>query len=116
MRVRVRHLRALVVALHHRQLGGVERRGRRAHAGRRDRHEQVAHGRLVADLADELAHHAEPAGAGDRALLRVEVAGDDPQQRGLAGAVGADEGDLRAVADPERRPRRAAPGRPAACA
>ena len=52
-------------------------------------------------MADELAHHAQPAGAGDRPGVRDEVAGDDPQQGRLAGAVGADQGDLGAVADPE---------------
>ena len=38
----------------------------------------------------------------DRPGVRREVAGDDPQQRGLAGAVGADQRHLRALADPER--------------
>ena len=51
---------------------------------------------------DHLPHHAEPAGAGDRARVRHEVAGDDPQQRGLAGPVGADQRHLGALADPER--------------
>jgi hypothetical protein len=34
--------------------------------------------------------------------VRLEVAGDDPQQRRLAGAVRADQGARDAVADPER--------------
>ena len=52
-------------------------------------------------MADELAHHAEPATARDRTGVRLQVTGDDAQQRRLAGPVGADEGDLRAVTDPE---------------
>ena len=36
------------------------------------------------------------------ATVGWQVAGDEPQQRGLAGAVRADERDVRAVADPER--------------
>ena len=43
-----------------------------------------------------------PPDAGDRAGVRLQVAGDDPQQRRLAGAVGADQRDLGALADPER--------------
>jgi len=38
-------------------------------------------------LADELAHHPEPAGRGDGACLRLDVPGDQPDQRGLARAV-----------------------------
>ena len=64
--------------------------------------------------ADHLPHHAEPAGAGDRARVRGQVAGDDPQQGGLA------RRRWRRPARPwrPRRPgttrRRAAPARPAA--
>ena len=58
--------------------------------------------RDVADHADELAHHAEPAGARDRADRHRQVAGDHPQQRRLAGAVRPDQRDLGALADPER--------------
>ena len=57
--------------------------------------------RVVADAADELAHHPEPAAARDRARRRREVAGDDPQQSGLAGAVRPDQRDDGALADPE---------------
>ena len=42
-----------------------------------------------------------PAGPGDRTLLRAEVAGDDAQQGGLAGAVRAHQGGLGSVTDPE---------------
>jgi hypothetical protein len=47
--VRVRQLGGLVLALHQRQLGGVERPPGVAYGGRRQRREQVAHGGLVAD-------------------------------------------------------------------
>jgi len=63
---------------------------------------EVGQRRLVADHADELAHHAEPADACHRALAQRQVPGDQPQQRGLARAVRPDERDLRALADPER--------------
>ena len=59
-------------------------------------------GLLAEPGADHLPHHAEPAGAGHDAGVRAQVAGDDPQQRGLAGAVGADQRDLGALPDPER--------------
>ena len=63
-RLRVAHLGRLVVVLHHRQLGLLEGGGRRPHRRRRDRHQQVAHRRVVAHRADELPHHAEAAGRG----------------------------------------------------
>ena len=74
--LRIAHLGLLVVVLHHQQLGRLQRRGGRAHGGRRDRDEQVAHRRGVPHRAHELAHHAEAAGPADRALVRVDVAGD----------------------------------------
>ena len=107
--LRVAHLGALVVALHHQQLGLLQRLGGRAHGGRRDRHQQVAHRRGVPHRPDELAHHPEAAGPADRALVRVDVAGHQAQQRGLAGAVGTDQRDLGAVTDPERDVRQQAP-------
>ena len=42
-----------------------------------------------------------PPDRADRAGLRRQVAGDDPQQGGLAGAVGPDQRGLGALADPE---------------
>ena len=51
--------------------------------------------------ADELAHHAEPAVDRQRARRRRQVAGDQPHQRRLADAVGADERGPVAVADRE---------------
>ena len=58
-------------------------------------------GLVATAVADELTHHAEPAGAGHDTRVGRQVAGDDAQERGLAGSVGADEGDLLAVADAE---------------
>ena len=50
---------------------------------------------------DELPHHPETAAAADRPLVRLEVAGDDAQQRGLAGPVRAHQRHRGAVRDPE---------------
>ncbi len=58
-------------------------------------------GLVTAAVADELAHHAQSARARHDAGVGGEVAGDDAQQGGLARPVGADEGDLLAVADAE---------------
>ncbi len=90
-----------VLGLHHRQLGGVQRQPGGAHPGGGQRQQQVAHGGLVPDRADELAHHPDPARARDRTGVRREVAGDHLQQGGLAGAVRADQRGLGAVTDPE---------------
>ena len=99
----VRHLGLLVVGVHQRPLAAVHL-GRRGPDPRRgDRQQQVGdRGRLAEPGGDHLAHHPEPAGAGDHPGVRDQVAGDDPQQGGLAGAVGADQRDLGALADPER--------------
>ena len=51
---------------------------------------------------DHLPHHPETAAAGHDAGVRRQLAGDDPQQRRLAGAVGPDQRDLGALADAER--------------
>ena len=100
-RLGVAHLRRLVVGLHQRQLARVDGARGRPHARRGDAEEQVGDRLVDPPVADELAHDAQPAGAGDRAGVRDEVAGHDPQQGRLAGAVGADQRDLGAVADPE---------------
>lgn len=97
----VRHLGALVVGVHQRQLGGVDRLRRGAHPRRRDRQQQVVDGLVTASVADELTHDAQPARARHDARVRGEVTGDDAQQGGLARPVGADEGDLLSVADAE---------------
>ena len=69
---------------------------------RGDAAQQVGDRRLVAEAgADHLTHHAEPAGAGHDAGVRHQVAGDDPEQRRLARAVGADQRDLDILADAE---------------
>ena len=102
-RVGVGHLGLLVVGLHQRELAAVDLGGGRADPRRRDAEQQVGDRRVVAEPgADHLAHHPEPAGAGHRAGVRRQLAGDDPQQRRLAGAVGADQRDLGALADAER--------------
>jgi hypothetical protein len=101
----VGELRRLVVGVHQHQLAAVHLGRGRAHPGRGDRAQQVGDGRVgdpVQPVPDELAHHPQPAGAGHGAGVREQVAGHDPQQRGLPGAVRADQGDLGAVADPER--------------
>ena len=53
-------------------------------------------------VADELAHHTQPARARHRPRMGSEITGDDPEQGGLAGAVRPDQRDLRALADAER--------------
>ena len=50
---------------------------------------------------DELAHDAHVAGAADHAFVRDEVAGNDPEQRRLAGSVGPDQRRLGPVRDLE---------------
>ena len=51
---------------------------------------------LLRIVTGDLTPHAGP---GDRPGVRRQVAGHDPQQRGLAGPVGTDEGDLGPLAD-----------------
>ncbi len=99
--LRVGELGRLVVDGHDAVLGPVDLGRDLADARRGDRHEQVAYGRLVAYGAHELAHHAEAAAHGDRAAVRFQLAGDQPQQGRLARAVGPDQGDHGAFADPE---------------
>ncbi|GAA3118317.1 hypothetical protein GCM10020001_042900 [Nonomuraea salmonea] len=99
--LRVAELGLLVVALHHGQLGLVEPLRRLPHGRWRDAEQQVAYGAAVAHAADELPHHAEPAGARHAALDRLQVAGDEAHERGLARAVGPDERRLDALADAE---------------
>jgi hypothetical protein len=100
-RLGVGELGLLVVPLHHHELGGVDRPAGLADGRWSEADEQVAHGGVVADRADELPHDAEPALGHDRAGVRLQVTGDDPQQRRLARAVGADQCRLDPVADPE---------------
>ena len=96
---------ALGVVLHDRELGAVDlRRGPVDRFGRH-RQQQVTDGRVITHRAHELAHHGQPAGAGDRAGHRagrgVEVTGDDPGQRRLARAVRPDQRHPRTLAHPQ---------------
>jgi hypothetical protein len=100
--VRVPQLGGFVVGAHHGQLGVLETGGSGSQRRRRDGQEQVADRAVVADRADELRHHAEPTLDGHAALGRRQLAGQDPQQRGLAGAVRANECDDLPAAHPER--------------
>ena len=54
------------------------------------------------DDPDELTHHAEAATPGDRPTGRRQIAGNDPQQGGLARAVRADQGNYGTFTDPKR--------------
>jgi hypothetical protein len=83
-------------------LGGAQPLPGGADRLRGERQGEVGEGGAVGDRADELAHHPEPAAAGDAPGGRGELARDHPQQRGLARPVRPDERDLRAVRDPER--------------
>ncbi len=114
-RLRVRHLGLLVVLCHHRQLGGVHRLRGDRDPGRRDGHQQVPYGGvggqrarggalvLTAGGADELAHHPQTAADRDAAAVGLDVTGDHAEQGGLAGAVGAHQGDRGALPHPEGR-------------
>ncbi len=103
-RLGVVHLGGLVVVLHHgefRLVHGTRGGGQ----GRRSRgNQEVADRGVVPDLAHELAHDAHVAGAADHAFIGNEVAGNDPEQRGLAGSVRPDQRRLGAVRDLERHP------------
>ena len=102
--VGVPQLGRLVVDLHERELRGGELLPRRAGGGVGEADEELLDGRLVADRADELAHHrglAVAAGDVDAAGVGRVVAGHDPQQGRLAGPVRPDQRGLGALADPE---------------
>ena len=114
-RVGVGELGLLVVGLHQRPLAPVDLGRGGADPGRAHREQQVGDGRLGAEPgADHLPHHPEPAGAGDRAGVRRELAGDD-----LAAAWSCRRRWRRPARPWRPRPpgttrRRAAPGRRAA--
>ncbi len=86
-------------------LGRGEAHGGGTEVGRGERDEQLARGARRAvhagAAADELAHHSDAAVDGEGAGRRGELAGDEPEQRRLADAVGPDEGDPLTVADRE---------------
>jgi len=98
----VAHLGALVVDFHQGDLGGLQPVPGGPHRRGCEGQQQLAHRRRIADRPDELAHHAEPARASDRPGRRSEVAGDQPQQGGVARPVGPHERHLGPVPDPER--------------
>ena len=82
-------------------LGGEHLLPRGAQPRGRELEEHLPHRARVRADADVLRHVGERADVGV-ALDRVEAAGEDPQQRRLADAVGADEADVVAAADLER--------------
>ena len=112
-RVGVRQLRWLVVALHHGELGRLDRRRGGAYVAAAP---PTAAGRARScrrAAADELAHHPSPPLRVTAPVLSSRSPDDQPQQRRLARAVRADQGDVR----PRRRGttrRRAGPARRAA--
>ena len=101
-RGRVPELGGLVAAGQHRLLGGGKLAGGRAQRRRRHLHQQVADRTAVPDGADELAHHAQAAGAGHAALGRRDITGDDAQQGRLPRTIGADQRADVPLAHPER--------------
>ena len=108
----VPQLRALVVPLRHGPLGGAEPGSGLADPRGGHGHQQVPDGgALPAQPSDELAHDPEPAAGGHRAGLRGQVAGDEPDQRGLAGAVRARPARRSCPRRPGKRRRRAAAAR-----
>ena len=99
--LRIGHLVGLTVALHHAEFGGVDRTGGQAHRVRGHGEQEVAHSRVVANVADELTHDGQTTTARHRSLVGRQITGDDPSQGRLARAVRPDEGDLGALADPQ---------------
>lgn len=109
--LRVGELGRLVVDGHDAVLGLVDLGGNLADAGRGDRHQQIPYGRLVAHGAHELAHHAQAAAHGDRAAVRFQLAGDQPQEGRLRRRRWARPGRPRRLRRPGRTHRRAAASR-----
>ncbi len=101
-RLRVRHLRGLVVDGENALLGRVDGLRRLPDPGLGHGHQQVADGPLVPHRAHELGHHAQAAAHRDRAAVRLDLPGEEPQQCRLARAVRPDEGDDGTVGHPER--------------
>jgi hypothetical protein len=102
-RLRVGQLGGLVVALHDRQFGRVHRAGGVADARPGHGHQQVPDRPVIADRPDELRHHAQPAAGRDRTRLRLQLPGNDLQQRALARTVRADQRQHVPLPDPEAR-------------
>lgn len=100
-RLGVPHLGGLVVVLQHGVLRLLDRLAGRREGRGGGGEEEVADRGFVTDLAHELAHDAHAARTAHHALVRLEIAGDDAEERGLAGAVRPDQGGLGAVGDLE---------------
>ena len=83
------------------RVGIVEAPGQRRQLPRRIGEESADRGGGIGYLLGVV---AEPATAGDRAAVRGELAGEYPQQRGLADAVRADEADPVPAGQRERQP------------
>ena len=94
-------------------LGVGEARGGRLQRGRRQVEQHVPHRAALLSPAHQLPHDPEPAVDVDAPAVGRLVAGDEPEERGLAGAVGPHEGDVLAVAHAEAHVPGAAPRRPA---
>ena len=99
--LRITQLGRFAVVLHQLQLQPVELGHRPTQCRRRQREQQIAYGRWAPDAADELAHHAQATAPGDRAAARHQITSDDLQQRGLARAVGSNQGDDGTLANAE---------------
>jgi len=91
----------LILGLHHAQLGAIQIRCRCADPFRGQGQQQIPHARAVTDAADELTHHSYAALGGHRAGLHRQVAGQQPQQGGFAGAVRSHQRGDAAVPDAE---------------
>lgn len=100
--LRVLHLRGLVVDGEDQLLGPVDRLRGLTDARLGDGDEQIPDRTVVPDRAHELRHHPEPAAHRHSAAVRLELPGQEPQQRRLPGAVRPHEGDDGPVRDPER--------------
>ncbi len=79
--------------------GGELDRGR-PHRRGRQAHHQLPHGPIV--VADELGQEERPAVDRDRSRHGLQLPHEQTEQRGLAGAVGADERDVVTPPDAER--------------
>ena len=95
------HARAIAGLRLRGRLGAGQLGGGSLQAARREVEQHVADGATLLPPTHELTHDAQPAVDVHAALIRGLIAGDDPEQRGLADAVGTHERDVLAVADAE---------------
>ncbi|SHU01250.1 Uncharacterised protein [Mycobacteroides abscessus subsp. abscessus] len=91
----------LTVALHECQLRAVEMLGGPPDAIGCYRQQQIADRRIITNRTDELPHHSKLPTAGDGSVVWIGIASDNPQQCRLTGPVGAYQGGLAALADPQ---------------